>query len=486
MSSSVLKKVLIADSSHTMTNILAMQLKDIYDVSISYDGCDALRCLLTNEYDCALLSIDLPVLGGFSLTRIIKKTASIRHVAVVCFSSEDNFSKRLFWSSGAGVDEIYVITDDEGESLRNCIKKALSVASGELESSTERTIQKKAEIVDLLPVISTAYEKQLFEYYVLQFAYSCNVQIQDLQGLKSLQELKLKIQQISLHIVQQMAECLFGICNYSSLLIFINLDAVDGTVLEFKDISAGLSNEVKIDFENICKSDFEKAEMDRTDHDYNAIDILDSYVADDKSSSLQSYEYFLLATDEFSGSIHIAQRLQNYFGNKYHDRIVYFAEVFSPIIENVVKSYRSKCIEIQMKLAFSRFVPEEIINDLMTNENSVIERGATRNICIFIVDIRDFTSISEINEPSEVVDFLNTYFTRAVEIVKKYGGTVDKFMGDAIMALFGAPENLLRKASADDKTEINCSCALAAAVELIHEYPKIPVNQIKIPSGKKF
>ncbi|HNA79890.1 MAG TPA: adenylate/guanylate cyclase domain-containing protein, partial [Turneriella sp.] len=58
---------------------------------------------------------------------------------------------------------------------------------------------------------------------------------------------------------------------------------------------------------------------------------------------------------------------------------------------------------------------------------------------VFFSDIRSFTSISEKMTPAEVVGFLNEYMTLMVDIVHKYGGVVDKFIGDAIMAIWGAP-----------------------------------------------
>ncbi|MCP4133962.1 MAG: hypothetical protein GY754_23530 [bacterium] len=92
----------------------------------------------------------------------------------------------------------------------------------------------------------------------------------------------------------------------------------------------------------------------------------------------------------------------------------------------------------RMKIAFGKFVHKDIAEMAMKGE---IKLGGERkeNVAIFFSDIRSFTAISEKLEPEEVVEFLNEYMTRMVDCVNKTNGTVDKFIGDAIMALWGVP-----------------------------------------------
>ncbi len=85
---------------------------------------------------------------------------------------------------------------------------------------------------------------------------------------------------------------------------------------------------------------------------------------------------------------------------------------------------------------FGRFVNKEIALKAMAGELEL--GGETKNATIFFSDIRSFTAISEKLEPHEVIEFLNEYMTRMVACVKETNGTVDKFIGDAVMAVWGA------------------------------------------------
>ncbi len=91
----------------------------------------------------------------------------------------------------------------------------------------------------------------------------------------------------------------------------------------------------------------------------------------------------------------------------------------------------------KLKGALGKFVNEEIANQVLAGELKL--GGDMAHATIFFSDIRSFTAISEKLTPAQVVEFLNDYMTRMVGIVGKTNGVVDKFIGDAIMAVWGAP-----------------------------------------------
>lgn len=92
-----------------------------------------------------------------------------------------------------------------------------------------------------------------------------------------------------------------------------------------------------------------------------------------------------------------------------------------------------------IKDVFSKYMSENVIDDLLKNPEKINLVGEKRNLTIFFSDIRNFTSICEKLDPLNISRFLNIYFSPMVQIIKSNNGTVDKFIGDGLMSFFGAP-----------------------------------------------
>lgn len=104
-------------------------------------------------------------------------------------------------------------------------------------------------------------------------------------------------------------------------------------------------------------------------------------------------------------------------------------------------AYRQAQLERQRSVQiFSRFLDPRVVNTLVAQGESALSiKGESRRITVLFSDIRGFTTLSEKHSAEEIVALLNDYFSRQVKVIFAYGGTVDKFIGDAIMAFWGAP-----------------------------------------------
>jgi adenylate cyclase len=109
-------------------------------------------------------------------------------------------------------------------------------------------------------------------------------------------------------------------------------------------------------------------------------------------------------------------------------------------VVNVLVSYFTETRRKQKLLeVFGQYVPEQVARAVARDPSRLSMQGESRQITVMFCDVHDFTSISEKLAPRELVDMLNTLFTPLSRIIQQRDGVIDKYMGDAIMAFWGAP-----------------------------------------------
>jgi class 3 adenylate cyclase len=135
---------------------------------------------------------------------------------------------------------------------------------------------------------------------------------------------------------------------------------------------------------------------------------------------------------------------------EYKDEIGQLSHTFNMMLGELGKAYESikryafdaavaQKKETKIRNIFQLYVPKDVIEEYFQNPESMLV-GNNRLISILFSDIRSFTTISEKMEPEDLVNSLNRYFGLMVDTLMERGGVVDKYIGDAIMAIFGAPK----------------------------------------------
>ena len=144
----------------------------------------------------------------------------------------------------------------------------------------------------------------------------------------------------------------------------------------------------------------------------------------------------------------------------------YLPKPFNPVllrarINAALAKKRLREVERErVRQVFSRFVPEHVVDDVLERTDEDLRLGGSRGIgTVMFTDIREFTAFTERTPPDRVIDLLNEYFGEMIDAIFHHGGTLVGYLGDGLLAVFGAPIPL------DDHADR----ALAAAREMLAE-----------------
>ena len=466
--------IYLAEPSRILAKIISSELeKQGYEVEIFQDGYSILKKLTSNSPKLIISDNNLAEINGIELCKILKTGSSKDSIPFILISTDDSVFD--FWISSIEANRVVLVENDNIDYLMEAVKGLLEheyveantfFENGTLpdekseetaESDAEEKSEKKSEDEILTSWIVNAMSKSSFFFNMSKNVIQLYSYVHDINSL-----------------VEQLFRLLYSACAFDGIVLVLDSQPakvfMSGT--EFFDVSVG------DEFWNICKVEYEKqAKKNHTITYEEKIDenILLKTPAREK---FESYRAFTIKNKNgFIGTLHLASTKRKIFNYKIQSSIEFILPSLANILQEAVQRSELVLQESKLRTAFSKFVPEEVINDFLITAGTqeLKNKNEKRNVVILMSDIRNFTSISEVNKPEDVVNFLNTYFTNRVDIVKKYGGTVDKFIGDAIMVLFGAP------ISYND----NAKRAVQAALEMYEQLNEIPCGNLKFPEGVK-
>lgn len=452
------KTILVIEPSVTIQKLFVTTLsRSNYKLDFITTGKEALMQIFDLLPDIVLINAEVDNPDAFEIVRIIHSMATFESLPIGLYAN-NHVQFDSFYAEQAKINNFSYF---ETDTLEFTVEELAQIPNNNQIDQRQLIIDRKEFSDEKLFSISTKLWKQ------------DNLNNALLKSIFNMMHSWTSMDNITTEFLDLIAELcevpLVGICiqeNDGTHGYYIMADCVEKNELE--------------DFLKVCATDFEK-----TMPDCSAANIipkkLESKIKLDKfytkDMPLSSYECEIMKDTNGKPIAVISMVRSGNFATEQMDMLHFLCNNAGLLFENALLLKQKMFYEHRIRKAFSRFVPEQIIDDLANNDSQEnVSVGEKREVAILFSDIRSFTNISERNKPEVIVSFLNRYFGIMVEIIKKHGGTIDKFIGDAIMALFGTPISY----------EDNAKRAVEAAYEMRDALPNVPLDDLVMPEGMKF
>ena len=454
------KKILILESSVTLQKLFTTSLDtDINTIHFVNNGKEAIYELFEFQPDLFLVNCDIQQPRSFEIVRLVRSISCFKNLTIGMYANFPTpLDEEFAAASGASA---FVRIDPKTMVLS--IDELAELPVEKIDRSALAQIKKSLDDSFLFMRSSNLLQSESYKNAMLGKILNMGDQIEDIED-----------------IVKDFLLLLAEVCEVPAVgMYIIENDGPHGYYV----CSENMGEKEITDFLSVCAADFEKVHTD-----YNATKVtakrlevkaeLNRFFS--TKVQLSSYETEnLKSIDEsnYFGTVHIVSE-----GNITSEKQDYFkfcVKNAGVIFDKALIVKKKIFFEKRIRRAFSRFVPEQIIDSLVSQVDTTDEKvsvGETRAVAILFSDIRSFTNISEKNKPDVLVAFLNRYFSMMVDIIKKHGGTIDKFIGDAIMAEFGTPVSY----------DNNCERAIAAAIEMREALAHTELGDLVLPDGMKF
>lgn len=440
------KTILLADDSDLVAEMIGEALTEAgYSVIRAHDGYEAIELCYQTIPDLIIMDIDMPLLKGYQASRLLKTRRGVRDIPIIMHTANSE-DKDRFWSYNSGACAF--VTKDFSN-IAPLVKTVGKFAVHEPVAAD--LIREDAKAINrefIAETLSNLLDKELYHSTISNQLADASRSISSLSGtvMRVLELLDLASERhIAVLILASGREAI----PYVYPLECVNKEMADDFLsVAFQDFYTvfQLNSVQPIDaqFFNIDgRGDWTKIRLDKEK-------LCSYYTATVKGSG-----------GEPIGTLHIGHLKNNYFTESIVENINAFIGDAGVIIHNAMLFKNLAVMEREIRNVFSKFVPQEIINDLIARKTRTsMLAGEKRELTIVFSDIRSFTTLSESNPPELVVSFLNRYLETMCEIITDHGGVVDKFIGDAILAVFGAPKSWPDNARRAVETALAMSRAL--------------------------
>jgi class 3 adenylate cyclase/DNA-binding response OmpR family regulator len=442
------KRILILEDSDIFADMLiSFLISQNYEVQRAVNGFEGIKKVYSFLPHLVITDVEMPILKGYQATRLLKSRKNTKLIPVIMFTSLDE-AKDKFWGSQAGADAYIEKSPDNFELLRETIAGILPLSENIDFTAIERE-GRKINDDSIIEIVNNLLDNKLFQTTII--------------GM--LTDLSSKV-----HSMEITANGIFNLLNTVCKAEIIAM-MIKGTsrILYIYTANYGeFTKEISTNFFEICISDFSKH---FPDYKLSEKKTKNFHPTGTNSKKLLSYITLpLTIAGKNFASIHIANTINEYFTPSIMENINVFTGAASPVIANALSMHELAELQRNTRIAFARYVPADVMDEIINETVNKGRNSESRNVSVLFSDIRNFTTISEHSIAQEVVDFLNAFFSKMGNEIISEGGHIDKFIGDEIMAVFGAFASM----------ENSPGNAIYAAIKMLAALDKINSSGSKI------
>jgi len=446
------KRILILEDSDIFADVLMEFLSSgPYTLERAINGFEGIKQVYSFKPHLIISDIEMPLFKGYQVTRFLKSRKNTKEIPIIMFSTLGE-TRDKFWGNHAGADMYIEKSPSNFQPLLDAIKEILAVPRDIDFAAIERE-GRKINDKSIIEMVNNLLDNKLFQTTII--------------GM--LTELSARASAPGM-VAKGIFDLFNNICEAEIATIMIR--SGKGTLYAYTANFARFTREIADDFFGVCTSDFNGH---FPDFQVTAQNREDFFAPGDNGKKIVSYTTIPLAIGgrKFA-SVHIGNSINEYFSPVILESITVFLTAATPIIANALSMFELEELQKNTRAAFARYVPADVMDEIIDESSKNVKQSDSRNVTVLFSDIRDFTTISENSDAQHLVEFLNGYFAGVGSEIISEGGHIDKFIGDAIMAVFGAVTHM----------ENPMVGAVRTAVKMLAALKNIDTSKITLPKGK--
>jgi adenylate cyclase len=412
--------ILIVDDEPVMHDILqGLLAAEGYNFTVANDGLEAVEKVKQLDPDLILLDIMMPGLSGLEVCQSLKTDQEWQHIPIILVTALDG-SDNVAAGLDAGADDFLHKPFDKTE-LQARVRSMLRIKSqyDELEYQ-RRQVEATLHLREELARVTAQHLEELQTLHQVGLRLMSNVDTDSVLNMTS---------QVALELIPKASRCVMHLLSDDEEQLLPVVFSEDGSKIVHPSVG----------IEEIVERAIETREI------VYVPDVLaGSYHSQLQFNDMRALLVVPLLDDERSiGTLTLSSSEADAFQESHRHILSILANQSTVAIVKArffEKRARAKEQEKEaIRNLFQRYVSPTVVDRLVYGIEDLALGGKRQEISVLFADLRNFTAFSENLAPERLVEVLNQYFALVVEAILGQEGTLDKFMGDAVMAFFNAP-----------------------------------------------